>query len=328
MLKTLDRYIDEQPARGGRLSSLWFLVDRDRRFAVLLSVSIVLHLVFYATIIKLDSWAILRVIANKRQSSTVTMIEIAPPSDRPLLRAAPESLERADVNRLQFDPTSADDIHLIQRSPKPTEQRGNSGRLPNAEQIERQLRASRGASDRNRPGPASSHQQAPPDASAIQANRTPQFDEALIAKVPPTPAASVPPAPAAKQPSSVDPGSLEASAAGTRRGNASESSALGLEAIQAQYMAVVRAKIRITNERTMPREWIKDVLRDKVYAQFKLVIGRDGQILSVELWKPTGYSVLDDSARQAIFSASPFEGFPQAAGNAITLTVTVYFYTL
>ena len=327
MLKTLDRYIEEGPVRPGRLASLSFLVDRDRRFVVLLSVSVVVHLIFYATIIKLDSWAMMRVIANRRQTSSVTMIEIAPPSDRPLLRAAPESLERADVSRLQFDPTSADDIHVIQRSPKPTEQRGNSGRLPSADQIERQLRATRGASDRDRPGPES-HQQGPPAPSSIQANRTPQFDEAILAQVPPTPAASVPPAPASRQTPNADPGSLEASAAGTRRGNASESSALGLEAIQAQYMAVVRAKIRTTNERTMPREWIKDVLRDKVYAQFKLVIGRDGQILSVELWKPTGYSVLDDSARQAIFSASPFEGFPQAAGNTITLTVTVYFYTL
>jgi TonB family protein len=93
-------------------------------------------------------------------------------------------------------------------------------------------------------------------------------------------------------------------------------------------MALVRAKIRKVNERIMPREWIKDLLRDKVSADFKLVIRRDGQILSVELWRTTGYSVLDDAARQAIFTASPFEGFPQAAGNTITMTVTVYFYPL
>jgi hypothetical protein len=93
-------------------------------------------------------------------------------------------------------------------------------------------------------------------------------------------------------------------------------------------MAVVRAKIRKTNERMMPREWIKDVLRDKVSAEFYVVIRRDGQILSAELRRTTGYSVLDDYARQAIYTASPFEGFPQAAGNTITFNVTVYFYTL
>jgi TonB family protein len=93
-------------------------------------------------------------------------------------------------------------------------------------------------------------------------------------------------------------------------------------------MALVRAKISKVNERIMPREWIKDVLRDKVSADFSLVIKRDGQILSSRLLRSSGYSVLDGYARQAIFTASPFEGFPQAAGNTIVFTVTVYFYTL
>lgn len=326
MLKSLDRYIDDESLRVSPLASLWSRVGHDRRFTLLLTLSIVVHIIFYAALIKLDSWAMLRVIASgKRQPALVKLFDVAPPSDRPLLRTAPESLDRADVSRLQFDPASADDIHLIQRSPKPTAQRGNSGRLPSADLIERQLRASRGSSDRDRPGPASP-QPGPPTTSSIQANRTPQFEEAITAQVPPMQPAPAPPAP--KQTSSPDPGSFEAAPPGSRRGNATESSALGLEAVQAQYMAVVRAKIRKTNERIMPREWIKDVLRDKVSAQFKLVIKRDGQILSAELWKPTGYSVLDDYARQAIFSASPFDGFPQAAGNTITLTVTVYFYTL
>ena len=78
----------------------------------------------------------------------------------------------------------------------------------------------------------------------------------------------------------------------------------------------------------MPREWIKDVLRDKVSVDFSVMIKRDGQILSTNLLRSSGYSVLDGYARQAIFTASPFEGFPQAAGNTIIFTVTVYFYTL
>jgi protein TonB len=123
-------------------------------------------------------------------------------------------------------------------------------------------------------------------------------------------------------------GSSEAPQAGTRRGSSSESSALALEAAQGQYMALVRAKIRKANEKIMPREWIRDVLRDKVSADFSLVIKRDGQILSTRLLRSSGYSVLDDSARQAIFTASPFEGFPQTAGNTITFTVTVFFFTL
>ena len=329
MLKTLDKYIDSEHPNVGLPASLWAHIRKDRRFQILLTMSVVVHLIFYASIIKLDSWAMMRAIASGRQQhSLVKLIDIAPPSDRPMLRTAPESLERADISRLQFDPASADDIHLIQRSPKPTEQRGNSGRLPSADQIERQLRALRGSSDRDRPGPPS-HQQAPPETSSIQANRIPQFDEAVTAQIPPTQAAPAPPAPSPKQASNAtDPGSLEASPAGARRGNATESSALGLEAVQAQYMAVVRSKIRKTNESIMPREWIKDFLPNKVSAEFYIVIRRDGQILSAELWRPTGYPKLDAAAREAIYTASPFEGFPQAAGNTITLTVTVYFFPL
>ena len=325
MLKTLNRYIDGQPLGASPLALLW--ANRDRRFASLLTLSVVVHIIFYIALIKLDSWAMMRALAgSKRQPSLVKLIEIAPPPERSTLRAAPESLERADLNRLQFDPASADDVHLIQRSPKPAEQRGNSGRLPSADLIEKQLRASRGSGDRDRPG-KSNHQPAPPQTSSIQANRVPQLDEAMTAQIPPTQAVPAPPSPSSRS-DSASIATSEAAATGTRRGNASESTALGFEAVQAQYIAAVRAKIRRTNERTMPRDWIKDVLRDKVSAQFLLVIRRDGQILSAELWKPSGYSELDAAARTAIFSASPFEGFPQAAGNTIIVTVTVYFYPL
>lgn len=329
LLKTLDRYIDNEEGNPALPASVWSRIKNDVRFQLLLTLSIVFHLIFYAVIIKLDSWAMIRAMASgRRQHSLVKLTDIAPPSDRPLLRAAPESLERADISRLQFDPASADDIHLIQRSPTPTAQRGNSGRLPSADQIERQLRASRGSSDRDRPGPPS-HQQTPPEASSIQANRIPKFDEVVGSQIPPTQAAPIPPAPAPRQPSNTtDLASIEAAPAGTRRGNATESSALGLEAVQAQYMAVVRAKIRKANERIMPREWIKDVLRDKVSADFALVIKRDGQIASARMMRSTGYSVLDDYARQALYIASPFEGFPQAAGNTIEFAVTIYFFTL
>jgi outer membrane biosynthesis protein TonB len=325
VLKTLNRYIDGQPLGAGPLSLLW--ANRDRRFASLLTLSFVVHIIFYVALIKLDSWAMMRALAgSRRQPSLVKLIEIAPPPERSTLHVAPESLERADLNRLQFDPASADDVHLIQRSPKPTEQRGNSGRLPSADLIEKQLRASRGPGDRDRPG-KSNQQPAPPQTSSIQANRIPQLDEAMTARIPPAQAAPAPPSPSSRSDSSSN-GASEAAATGTRRGNATESTALGLEAVQAQYIAAVRAKIRRANERTMPRDWIKDVLRDKVSAQFLMVIRRDGQIVSAELWRPSGYPELDAAARTAIFSASPFEGFPQAAGNTIIVTVTVYFYPL
>jgi outer membrane biosynthesis protein TonB len=329
VLKTLDRYIDDRPEGAGPLASLWSKVGRDRRFTLLLAMSVAFHVIFYAVLIKLDSWAMMRAIASgKQRVSLVKLIELAPPPDRAALRTAPEPLERADINRLKFDPANADDVHLIPRSPKPAEKRGNSGQLPPADQIEKQLRATRGSSDRDRPGPIA-HQPTPPATSTIQANRIPQFEEALIAQAPPSQAAPLPPAPAAKQDANAaNPGTSEAVQSGTRRGSSAESMALGLEAAQGQYMAYVRAKIKKSNERIMPREWIKDVLRDKASADFSLVIKRDGQILSARLIRSSGYSVLDDSARQAIYVAGPFEGFPQAAGNTIIFTVTIFFFTL
>ena len=328
MLKTLNIYIDQEPVEQGLLGTLRSRFGKDRRFNILLSVSVVLHIIFYAALIKLDSWAMMQAIASgNRSASLVKLFDVAPPPDRSTLRSAPEPVERADLNRLQFDPNTADDVHLVPRSPKPAERRG-SDRLPAADVIERQLRNSRGSLGRDRGG-ATDHQPAPPQATSIQANRVPLLDEAITAQSPPTQAAPLPPAPQPRQDSSTTaPGSSEASPAGTRRGSSSESAALGLEAAQGQYMALVRAKIRKVNERIMPREWIKDMLRDKVSGDFKLVLRRDGHISSVELLRATGYSVLDDAARQAIFTASPFEGFPQSAGNTVTMYVTVYFYPL
>ena len=87
--------------------------------------SVVFHVIFYAALIKLDSWAIMQARAGgQRQVSLVRLIELAPPPERSTLRTAPEPLERADINRLQFDPASADDVHLVERSPKPAERRG------------------------------------------------------------------------------------------------------------------------------------------------------------------------------------------------------------
>jgi outer membrane biosynthesis protein TonB len=302
---------------------------RDRRFAVLFTISFVAHVMFYAVLIKLDSMAMMRVIAEgRRPASLVKVTELAPPPERTTHRTAPEPLERADVKRLQFDPKSADDVHLIPRSPKPAERRGNTANLPAADQIERQLRAMRGSGTQNRPG-LPNPQPMPPVASSIQANRIGQLEEAIAAQTPPAQTAPLPPAPSPRQDANpAGTGLPEVSAAGTRRGSNAESTALGLEAAEGQYMALVRAKIRKVNERIMPREWIKDVLRDKVSADFSLVIKRDGQILSSRLLRSSGYSVLDGYARQAIFTASPFEGYPQAAGTTIIFTVTVYFYTL
>ena len=328
MLKTLDNYIDGTPEGVSPLASLWSRKSHDQRFTRLFVTSVALHLIFYAALILLDSWAMRQVRANSRQQgSLVKLIELAAPPDRTTLRTAPEPLERADLSRLQYDPATADDVHIVQRSTKPVERRGSANQLPSADQLERQLRAAKGSGKQNKPGKTS--EASPPNTSSVQANRVPQFDEALQAQLPLTQAAPAPPPPSPKpDPAATSPANSESSQAGTRHGSSSESSSLGLENAQGQYMAYVRGKIRKSNERIMPREWIRDVLHDKVSADFSLVIKRDGQILSTRLIRSSGYSVLDDYARQAIFTASPFEGFPPNAGNTITFTVTIFFFTL
>src|SRR5262245_37595541 len=101
MLKTLDRYIADQPAQSYTRAFGW-KVGRDRRFTFLLAMSVVFHLIFYAALIKLDSWAMMRAIASgKHQVSLVKLIELAPPPEHSPLRSAPEALERADISRLE-----------------------------------------------------------------------------------------------------------------------------------------------------------------------------------------------------------------------------------
>jgi TonB family protein len=75
----------------------------------------------------------------------------------------------------------------------------------------------------------------------------------------------------------------------------------------------------------MPRNWIAEVLTKKVSADFEVLVGRGGRFISSQLRRSSGYPKLDDTARDAIYIASPFEGFPSDAGDSITLTVTVYY---
>ena len=100
---------------------------------------------------------------------------------------------------------------------------------------------------------------------------------------------------------------------------------LGLHTVKAQYMAYVRAKIRVVNEKIMPRTWIAEVLNAKVSADFEVRLDQGGRLVSARKVRSTGYPRLDDVANDAIYMASPFDGFPPDAGDIITLTVTVYY---
>ena len=90
----------------------------------------------------------------------------------------------------------------------------------------------------------------------------------------------------------------------------------------------MREKISRENERVKPSEWIKDMLREKTSAVFVLTLRRGGFIQSLNLYRPSGYRLLDERAREAINIAGPFEGYPQGADDTITITVTVYYFPL
>jgi TonB family protein len=326
VLDTLNKYIEDRSARRTLLDSLRHWLAVERRFAALLGLSIIAHLLFYAALIVLNSWAMRQIKPARRQSVEYALItEIAPPQKLPALRAAPESLARADANRLQYDPENANDTDLLSRSPKPSAERGNNGAQSLPQTVEGRARASRATSDNgsaNKPP----GQSAPPAISSAQINRAAQPDNPFIASAPSIQPAAPPPAPSQRQSAGeAASNSQDAAQAAARRGDSSESNAFGIQPSQGQYMARVRAKVSRVNEANMPRDWIETVLNGKVAATFGLTIKRDGRIESLQLVRSSGYSLLDGRAREAIYIASPFEGFPQNAGDTITLQVTVYY---
>lgn len=319
MLETLNKYIEEQPSHGAVDRVRAWLRD-ERVFARLLVISAVLHIVFYTSIILLNSWEMRQIKPMRQQGSGLVVItEIAPPQPPSKLRTPTVALERADANRFEYDPQTANDTDLIARSPNPSSQRGSNGARPAASDVEEQIRRTRGggASQSNLPDHSSGQQQPPPVIALVPSARAPQ---------PAAPAASAPsvttPAPPVPRPA---PNNSSETAADTQRGTGSEATAFGTQRISAQYMALVQAKVSRVNAAYMPRDFINTTLSRVASAEFTLVVNRSGRIVSLILVRPSGYKALDDTARQAIFNASPFEGYPQTAGDTIPLRVTVYY---
>jgi outer membrane biosynthesis protein TonB len=308
VLKTLDSYIDASSTAGRFPFSLVARNSRARHFSRILALSVIGHIFFYAWLINLDMssdrW---QADYSGSQTELVKIMEIAPSPNRPPLRSAPEPVEETDIDRMEFDPDRADDVHLRSRSQKlgGRDAETSSTRLPR-ETTQNQSVAQTAAA------PAKAERASPPAGVVISQLPSPQ---------------SAPPVPASVQiataPSSTAPPPARAVA---RSETASGTAEFGLETIRAQYMAQVRAKIRKANDRIMPRKWVEDILTNKVSADFNLSLGRGGRILSVRLARSTGYSQLDDIAKQAIYMASPYEGYPQDAGETIILTVTVYYH--
>jgi TonB family protein len=291
VLKTLDKYI-APPAS-------------DRRFARILAVSAICHIIFWAIVIRADIWSKWEEeTRGAGQPELVVVTEIAPPAEKPL-RAPVEKIDRVDKDHLKFDPKRADDVNLVARSPK-------LGR-PDGKQT----------GSRKSQSVKSSAPSAPSDAA-----------RKLVAVAPPLPVvtAQAPaqnaPAPAAYLPAQNAPAPPAPPAQPGESSNREERQGtreLSMQTIESQYLAYVRARIRQANERVMPSDWIRDVLTRQVSADFEIMIARGGQLLSARLLRSSGYPTLDDAARQAIYIAKPFEGYPPGAGDTLTLRVTVYY---
>jgi TonB family protein len=325
VLKTLDRYIETRAGDEGFASRLWKRATRDRRFNYLLVSSVILHLAFYAGLIILNYWAMQQIRPARRpQTVLVEVARIPPYEGADEIRPAPEPIERADISRLEFDPNNPDDTHLISRSPSPALERGSGGQVPSAQEIEGRVKNSGSGGDLTQTAAAPAQ---PPRSSSVPAPlpSIPQPD--LSASAPAS--ATLPPSSSPPQPvAAASAGTPPPVPAGSRRGDTNETRALGLEEVRARFEAYVREKIRRVNETNMPREWIKDMLNEKAAATFDVTLSRDGRIISLRLSNPSGYRLLDDRAREAIYIASPFEGYPQNAGETITFRVTVYYFPL
>lgn len=301
VLKVLDNYIVDQS--GMRR-------ERRLRLALMFAASLILHAAFYALVLKLDRWSFERMLSRTREAGgeieLIKLADVAPPPDRlQLVRRRPEPVERIDLSRLKLDLDEPDDSRLIARSPNPSRLKGEE-------------RSSSADPATKLPG----HPQ-PPVVSTVEIDRRPESDgtEPPRAAIP-QPAAAQPPPIQQRAASGRNNDEAAADHANGRGGGASE---LGLAVIEGQYIALVRAKIWKENERSMPRDWIEAMLTKKVSADFELRLNWPGRVASLRLVRSSGYSTLDNMARQAITTASPFEGFPQEAGDTLTFRVTVYY---
>ena len=327
MLKTLDHYQEYEPAQEWLLEPFWRRFTRNRRCRQILAASVVGHLLCIILLIRLDMVRTIEAVPERgSREELVQIAELAPPERTPRLRSTAEAIERADPADFRFDPKTANDLNLTARSSTPTTARGIAGgarsnTLPSASQIEQQARRMQRVGEANRPAGPSPPALQPPEISQVASSRMPQQEPTVPASSIPTPSSQAPPAPPQPRPAAA----AAAPPAGQRGGDASQTTTLGFQAVEAQYLAYVRAKIRKINEGIMPRKWIETVLADKVSADFEIIVRRDGRISSVKKFRSSGYVQLDDIARQAIYMANPFEGYPQEAGDTITLTVTVYY---
>ncbi|PYP89677.1 MAG: hypothetical protein DMF61_03130 [Blastocatellia bacterium AA13] len=307
MLETLNTYIE--PRRG---RAEFILEQRPG----ILALSILCHLIFYTAIVLLDRWAFQQLRENSRRRGVNTeLVEIAKlsgGSDRKFsLRRAPDSIDPAILKRLELDTEHADDTRLITKSPRPGVR--DSGQSDSRTRTASGLDSAAGAAASK-----------PPESRSVApaAQTTPQpsqpANQLPMSIMPPAPR---PPRDQSQRAAINDTGDRPRIATP----NSGDPGELGLQRVEGQYIAAVRTKIYKSNERLMPRDWVKTTLAEKVSADFDIIVGRGGRLLDVRLVRSSGYSILDKVAREAIVTAAPFEGWPSEAVDKLPFTVTMFY---
>jgi TonB family protein len=325
---TLNSYIDRPDDRFTEKGGTHAQISRPGGtlhplFPAIASASIVSHLIFYSALVILNVWAVRSATVRRPRPSrgseeTVSMIDVAKFDDRRFgVRPRPDPIERADLNRLSLDSHLGDDTTVISRSPRPARttpvdkpEPGSGGRRPAT------TSAAQSRSGRSDTPPAMRPPQTNPPVQSQDSGQVPARPPQPAPEPPPVPA---PPRPAPKP---VAPREPVNRAGGEGQPKTSE---LGLRSAQSQYVAIVRDRIWKVNEQIMPRGWIRDMLAERVSADFTILLGRGGQLISSRLVRSCGYTTLDQKAREAIQLAAPFHGYPQEAGENLEFTVTVFY---
>jgi TonB family protein len=314
LLDTLNAYIDKGEGESGTINlpvgGRW-----DRRFPIITVASVAGHITLFslALTVSLVTGKIARRHNLLAPDEKVVITGIA----RAPLRLPPEAPEQVDTSHLAYNP-NVDDTHLIARSINPGLSHGTGmNQLPTGTHNQR----AGGTADTASIQPATRAPRKdvqPPSISPVQINQQTQPDSPVTASIAPSkPVVQTPPAPQIQKDS-------PAATAKTAE-DSGAASRLGFQAQESQYFSYVRAKIYKENNRIMPKQWIETVLAGEVSADFSVLVERGGRLRSVRLVRSCGYSTLDDVARQAIYLASPFEGFPQQASDPLEVKVTVHY---
>jgi len=328
VLETLNKYIDADAgntAASRRFIHLPMDLRLDRRFVAILILSVGGHIFFYLSLIVLDSWTFRWVVTRPRSKDEelVKIIDLTGADNRfTRLRPPPEHPRRVDLDHLKQDPNLGNDQNLISRSPHPGSGSDDNQRGSGRYGAERADSPSARSIGQGHSGAIQTAQ--PPSIRPIEMKQAPRPGEPSAAGLPNPQLTPAPPpnAQAERAPARAarDAASNDASTEGSGRPRE-----LGLRAVEAQYTAVVREEIYRENRRTMPKDWITNTLTHEVSAEFLVLLGRDGRVISVRMLRSCGYANLDKTARDAIFLASPFKGYPANLGDTFPVTVKVTY---